>query len=64
MVEGSKNLRILGSKNLKVKVQVWEGIQKGVFIPNDTSWKCKNCSYKVACDSWFIEKFKQRRLAS
>jgi len=45
-------------------IQVWEGIQKGVFIPNDTSWKCKNCSYKVACDSWFSEKFKKRRLAS
>ena len=49
---------------IRKSVQVWEGIQKGVFIPNDTSWKCKNCSYKVACDSWFIEKFKQRRFAS
>ena len=40
--------------------QVWEGIQKRVFIPNDTSWKCKNCSYKVACDEWFSK----RRIAS
>nr|BDD44496.1 hypothetical protein 2 [Desulfobacteraceae bacterium] len=33
--------------------QVWDGIQKGVFIPNDTSWKCKNCSYSQACKEWF-----------
>ncbi len=33
--------------------QVWEGIQKGVFIPNDTSWKCKGCVYKTHCDKWF-----------
>jgi putative RecB family exonuclease len=39
--------------------QVWDGIQKGVFIPNDTSWKCKNCSYAQACNEWF-----QRRIAS
>ena len=32
---------------------VWEGIQKGIFIPNDTSWKCKNCNFKTACDEWF-----------
>lgn len=37
-------------------VQVWDGIQKGVFIPNDTSWKCKNCSYKTACNEWFNER--------
>jgi len=35
--------------------QVWEGISKGVFVPNDTSWKCKNCSYKTACDDWFLK---------
>jgi len=35
--------------------QVWEGISKGVFVPNDTSWKCKNCSYKTACDEWFLK---------
>lgn len=46
---------------IRKSVQVWEGIQKGVFIPNDTSWKCKNCSYKVACDSWFSERFNERR---
>lgn len=32
---------------------VWEGITKGVFIPNDNQWKCKGCSYKNACDEWF-----------
>jgi len=37
----------------KVK-QVWDGISKQVYVPNDTSWKCKNCSYKKACDE-FLE---------
>ncbi len=41
---------------IKKAVQVWEGIEKGVFIPNDTSWKCKNCSYKNACNEWFNER--------
>jgi putative RecB family exonuclease len=35
----------------KVK-QVWDGISKQVYVPNDTSWKCKNCSYKKACDEF------------
>ena len=39
------------------KIQtVWAGIKSGVFIPNDTSWKCKNCSYRKACDEWFIRR--------
>ncbi len=39
------------------KVQtVWNGIKKGVFIPNDQSWKCKTCAYKPACDEWFTER--------
>lgn len=33
----------------------WEGITKGVFIPNDTSWKCKGCGFKTACRDWFKE---------
>jgi putative RecB family exonuclease len=38
------------------KIQtVWDGIHKGVFIPNDTSWKCKTCPYKKACDEWFLQ---------
>ena len=37
------------------KIQaVWEGIIKGVFIPNDGSWKCGNCGYKTACKEWFL----------
>ena len=28
----------------------WEGITKGVFIPNAEAWKCKGCSYKSYCD--------------
>lgn len=36
----------------KIKL-VWDGIQKGVFIPNDTSWRCHGCSYKSYCDEWF-----------
>lgn len=35
-------------------LQVWEGINREVFVPNDTSWKCKNCAYKNACDEWFL----------
>ncbi len=38
----------------KIKA-VWEGIQKGVFVPNDTSWKCVNCEYRVYCDN-LVEK--------
>jgi putative RecB family exonuclease len=34
--------------------QVWSGIRKGVFIPNDTSWKCPRCHYRKACDEWFL----------
>jgi putative RecB family exonuclease len=33
--------------------EVWKGIQKGVFVPNDTSWKCKGCHYQKACREWF-----------
>ena len=32
---------------------VWDGISKGVFIPRDTSWKCKDCLYKSHCNKWF-----------
>jgi putative RecB family exonuclease len=39
------------------KIQtVWNGIKNEVYIPNDTSWKCKNCSYKTACDEWFLRR--------
>jgi len=47
----------LDEKRLIRKIkQVWDGISKGVFVPNDTSWKCKNCSYKTACDEWFLRR--------
>lgn len=36
--------------------QVWDGISKGVFVPNDTSWKCKGCGYKTACNDWFLRR--------
>ena len=39
---------------IKKAAQVWDGITKGVFIANDTSWKCKGCAYKQACDE-FLE---------
>lgn len=29
---------------------VWDGITKGVFVPNDNSWKCMGCGYKRGCD--------------
>ena len=45
----------IDEKRLIRKIQqVWEGISKGVFIPNDTSWKSKGCPYKKACDEWFL----------
>ena len=39
---------------IKKITQAWDGISKKVFIPNDGSWKCKNCSYKTVCDEWFL----------
>jgi putative RecB family exonuclease len=37
---------------------VFNGISRGVFIPNDSSsnWRCKNCPYQKACDDWFRRK--------
>jgi len=35
-------------------IQVWDGISKGVFVPNDGHWKCKGCAYKKYCDE-FLE---------
>jgi len=34
-------------------LEVWKGINKGVFIPNDGHWKCKGCAYQKACEEWF-----------
>jgi putative RecB family exonuclease len=41
-------------KTIKKINAVWEGISKGVFIPNDTSWKCQGCGFKTACREWFL----------
>jgi putative RecB family exonuclease len=40
-------------KTIKKIAAVWEGISKGVFVPNDTSWKCQGCGFKTACREWF-----------
>lgn len=37
-------------KALKTIQMAWEGIGKGVFIPNAEKWKCSGCSYKSHCD--------------
>lgn len=38
---------------IKKMVQVYNGIWKEVFVPNNTSWKCKGCMFKSHCDEWF-----------
>ncbi len=40
----------------KMITQVWDGISKEVFIPNETSWKCGYCAHTNACNRWFLEK--------
>lgn len=35
----------------KIK-EVWKGIHKEVFVPNDGHWKCKNCGFKKQCDEY------------
>ena len=40
-------------QTIKEIQQVWNGINKGVFIPNTRSWKCNYCSFKNACNEWF-----------
>ena len=42
-------------KMVKKIMAVWDGITKGVFIPNDTSWKCRRCGHQTACREWFAE---------
>ena len=38
---------------IKKILHVWDGIKKGVFIPNDNNnWRCKYCEYKKYCDEW------------
>jgi putative RecB family exonuclease len=33
-------------------LQVWDGIKKEVFIPNDGHWKCGGCAFKVQCNKF------------
>lgn len=41
------------ARALKKIKYVYDGILKGVFVPNDNSWRCSGCSYKSHCDNWF-----------
>jgi putative RecB family exonuclease len=42
-------------KIIKKIKEVWGSILKGIFIPNDTSWKCAECYYQTACENWYRE---------
>jgi len=44
------------SRTIKKIQQVWDGIQKEVYIPNDTGWKCGYCAFKNQCDAWLLQK--------
>ena len=37
---------------IKKAQMVWDGINKGVFVPNDASWKCSYCEFKNHCDEF------------
>jgi putative RecB family exonuclease len=39
-------------KILNTIKSVSEGIEKGVYIPNTNSWRCKNCEYASACNDF------------
>lgn len=39
-------------RTVKKIQKVWEGISKGVFIPNDMGWRCVDCAYRVYCDEY------------
>jgi putative RecB family exonuclease len=45
---------IVEKRAIKKIWEVWQGIYKEVFIPNDGHWKCKNCGFKKHCDT-FLE---------
>ena len=41
-------------QRLKKKIQaVAQAIQAEIFLPNDGSWKCKNCQFATHCEEWF-----------
>jgi putative RecB family exonuclease len=35
--------------------RVWDGISKGVFVPNDSKWKCHGCGFKTRCNRMLEE---------
>ena len=39
---------------IKKIMHVWDGIQKGVFIPNYGGWKCDYCAYRSYCQEWSL----------
>ena len=41
-------------KAVKLIQTAWAGIQKGVFIPDSTGWKCAFCEFKAQCNDWFM----------
>ena len=41
-------------RTIKKIQEVWRGMKKGIFIPNDGHWRCQNCGYKKKCDE-FLE---------
>lgn len=45
-------------KAIKKILSVWDGICKGVFIPNPESWRCASCGYAGVCDAWFMGNYK------
>ena len=45
----------MASPALKSWAMVWAGIRNGVFIPNDTGWKCPYCVYRETCNQWFLQ---------
>jgi putative RecB family exonuclease len=39
---------------IKKIMAVYDGICKGVFIPNNNSWKCSGCAYTKECQEWLL----------
>jgi putative RecB family exonuclease len=42
-----------GKRAAKKILSVWNAISSGIFIPNDTGWRCKTCAWKKHCEAWF-----------
>jgi len=50
----TKRTPIDEKRAIKKITKVWEGIEQCIFIPDDGSWRCKDCSFRKNCDQWFI----------